>query len=266
MNDEGHRYAALAVPKKAIFSVLFMLRDQPSRGLPHDLAEQEDSDDFQACADRIQADLSAQNADQDAPAFAVFLKLGEGLLRLDFPPPQGLCLLVFTSMWRAADYINVRIPDLCDRAEFFASTARETPNVIRHFRQHAGISSIALDRCPRCDIFACLGAEAMESAEKLIQAWRISLATQFARRDLYWSYARSAARDDKPLTARDVALELVGHVTPVHAPTHFLLGKLAIRLQDRHLLREARSFLDFLGEPAAVQELTVLAKTQDWQF
>ena len=252
--------------KKPSFPSYSLLRDQPSRGLPHDLAEREDSDDFQAWADRIQADLSAQNADQDVPAFAVFLKLGEGLLRLDFPPPQGLCLLVFTSMWRAADYMHVQVPALRDKLEFFASTARETPNVIQHFRQHAKISSIALDRCPRCDIFACLDAEAMDTAEKLIQAWRISLATQFARRDLYWRYARSAARDDKPLTARDVALELVGHVTPVHAPTHFLLGKLAIRLQDRRLLREARSFLDFLGELAAVQEVTVLEKTKDWQF
>jgi hypothetical protein len=106
----------------------------------------------------------------------------------------------------------------------------------------------------------------MDKPDALIRAWKISLATQFARRDLYWQYARTAAREDMPLTARDVALELVGHVTPVHAPTHVLLGKLGIRLQDGGLLREARLFLDFLGATAAVQELEMLKKTKDWQF
>ena len=52
-----------------------------------------------------------------------------------------------------------------------------------------------------------------------------------------------AARRGQFLCARDVALELVGHVTVEDTRTHLLLGKLAIKLHDKQLLHEAKKFL-----------------------
>jgi len=42
-----------------------------------------------------------------------------------------------------------------------------------------------------------------------------------------------------------VALETVGHVNLEDPRPHLLLGQLAVKLRDRELLREAKSFLQF---------------------
>jgi hypothetical protein len=55
--------------------------------------------------------------------------------------------------------------------------------------------------------------------------------------------------------ARDVALQVVGHVTPDNPSTHLLLGQVAVALGDRTLLREARAFLTFLRKDAMLHRL-----------
>ena len=250
--------------KKKSFPTYSLLKEVPTRCIPEDLRQREEGDDFDAYADKIRADILADRTPDDTPHFAIFLKLGEGLLQLDLQ--EGRCLLVFTSAMRATDYVSVQAPDLADKLELFSSNARDAPNVIQHFREHADIRLLALDRCPRCDMFAALDAAAMDTADKLIHAWTISLGTMLARCELYRDYARAAAREGELLKARDVALELVGHVTPADGKTHFLLGKLALQLGDKQLRKEAQNFLEFLGQPAAIRELEVLAKSTDWQF
>jgi hypothetical protein len=250
--------------KKKSFPSYTLLKSEPSCGLPQGLSDQEDSDDFNGTVERIRADLLARSPSHDLENFAIFVKFGEGLLELQLP--EGKCLLVFSTMVRAADYISVQVPDIIDQLAFFSSTPRNAVQVIQHFRQHAGISLLALDRCPRCNIFATLNACSMDTPANLIGAWAISVSREIGRRDLYWNHARSLAREGKLLSARDLALEMVGHVTPADARTHLLLGKLAIRLKDRELYGEVRDFLEFLGEPGAVRELQTMEKTSAWQF
>jgi hypothetical protein len=84
---------------------------------------------------------------------------------------------------------------------------------------------------------------------------------EFARSSLYWEYARTAAKNGQFLRARDVALELVGHVTPEDPRSHLLLGKLAIQLRDKLLLREAKAFLAFSKAIGAIEELHTAEKT-----
>ena len=67
-----------------------------------------------------------------------------------------------------------------------------------------------------------------------------------ARADLYLKFALEAARDGELETARDIALQTVGHVTLEDGRSHFLLGQIAVALRDRRLLREAQAFLQFL--------------------
>lgn len=91
-------------------------------------------------------------------------------------------------------------------------------------------------------------------------------ATEMARRSLYWEYARSAARSGDFVRARDVALELVGHVTAEDSRSHLLLGKLALQLQDKLLLREAKEFLGVIKQDWAQEELRNTEKTRVLEF
>lgn len=250
--------------KKSSIPSYSLLDAEPCRGVPKGLSDREASSDFDATVERIRADLLSQPPDFDADNFAIFITFGDGLLQLQVP--EGRCLLVFSSRVRAADYIRVQVPDRADQLGFFVSTARNAANVIPHFREHAAIDAVALDRCPRCNIFACLDPDAMNKPENLIGAWAISISREIGRRDLYWSYARNLAREGELVQARNLALELIGHVTPHDVKTHLLIGKLAIRLNDRKLLREAKRYLEFLGAPRAATELHALERGTDWQF
>jgi hypothetical protein len=241
-----------------------LLRTAPSRGIPQELADQEASFDHQGWRDQIERDLVAQGCDEDQPSFLTFLKSGNGLLQLSLPEQQGGCLLAFSSPLRAADYASVTAPK--QTFQYFCSSPKQVVFVVNEFRERAGVKHIALDRCPRCEIITTLGAENFDSAAKVIQMHNIFKATEMARCGLYWTYARSAARGSEFLRARDVVLELVGHVTPEDPRSHLLLGKLAIQLKDRQLLREAREFLVVLKEDWAIKELEKAERTRVFEF
>jgi hypothetical protein len=241
-----------------------LLRAVPSRGLPQDLADQEASPDYHEWRDRIECDLVAQACDEDEPNFVTFLKSGDGLLQLRVPQLEGGCLLAFSTPLRAADYASVSAPE--QTFEYFCSSAKQVVYVVKEFREHGGISHVALDRCPRCNVFTTTKASEFDNAATVIQMWKIWKATETARSGLYWDYARSAARNGQFLRARDVALELVGHVTAEDPRSHLLLGKLAIQLHDNRLLREAKEFLAVLKQDWAIEELQNAEKTRVLEF
>jgi hypothetical protein len=241
-----------------------LLKAVPSRRLPQELADREASPDFNQWADRIESDLADQTPDEDAPSLVTFLKIGDGLLHLRLPQLEGGCLLAFSTPLRAADYASVGAPG--QRFAYFCSSAKQVVSVVTEFRERAGISHVALDRCPRCDVFTTIKASNFDSAARVIHWWKISKATEIARCGLYWDYARSAARNGQLLRARDVALELVGHVTAEDPRSHLLLGKLAIQLHDKQLLRDAKEFLAVLRQGWAIEELQNAKKTRVFEF
>jgi hypothetical protein len=236
----------------------------PSRGLPQELADRETSSDHQGWRDQIERDLLAQEFDEDQPSFLTFLKCGNCLLQMALPQVAGGCLLAFSTPLRAADYASVAAPK--QTFEYFCSSPKQVVFVINEFSERASVRHIALDRCPRCEVFTTLKAANFDSAAKVIQVRNIVKATEMARCGLYWAYARSAARGNEFLCARDVALELVGHVTPEDPRSHLLLGKLAIRLHDKQLLREAREFLAVLKQDWAIKELEIAGRTRVFEF
>src|SRR5260370_26488190 len=115
-----------------------------------------------------------------------------------------------------------------------------------HDIEAMGIKTLALDRCPRCSIFTNVGTSSLKTSDDLIGVWSIFKATQLVRGDLYFSYALESARGGRIEIARDVALETVGHVDLEDPRPHLLLGQVAVKLRDRELLRQAKSFLRFL--------------------
>jgi hypothetical protein len=145
-------------------------------------------------------------------------------------------------------------------AAFFAA------RIVKDVHERGGISHVALDRCPRCNVFTMIEASGFVSGAEVIRIWKIFKATETARCGLYWDYARSAARAGQLLRARDVALELVGHVTEEDPRSHLLLGKLAIQLHDKRLLREAKEFLAVSKQDWAIRELENVEKTRVLEF
>jgi hypothetical protein len=241
-----------------------LLRAVPSRGLPKELADREASSDHQGWRDQIERELVAQGCDEDEPSFFTFLKSGNGLLQMYLPQHEGGCLLAFSSPLRAADYANEAAPK--QTFEYFCSSPKQVVFVVNEFRERASVRHIALDRCPRCEVFTTFGASNLDSAANVIQMRNIFKATEMARCGLYWEYARSAARSREFLCARDVALELVGHVTPEDPRSHLLLGKVAIKLEDRQLLHEAKEFLAALKQDWAIKELETVERTRIFEF
>jgi len=61
-------------------------------------------------------------------------------------------------------------------------------------------------------------------------------------------------------------LELVGHVTAENPPSHLLLGKLAIHLHDKRLLRDAKDILAVLQQSWAIAELENAQRTRVFEF
>jgi hypothetical protein len=58
----------------------------------------------------------------------------------------------------------------------------------------------------------------------------------------------------------------VGHVTAENPRGHLLLGKLAIQLHDKRLLREAKGFLAALQQNWSIAELENAERTRVFEF
>jgi len=250
--------------RKDKFPSYSLLKAVPSRGLPQDLAAREESADYGQWRDRIESELFAQATNENAPGFATFLKSGNGLLQIRLPDSEKGCLLVFSTPVRATDYAGAAAPER--KFHLFCSSAEQVVPVVAEFRERAGIGHVALDRCPRCSMFTVLDASSLDSAARAVRAWKISKATQIARCRLYFDYAQAAARVGQFLVARDVALELVGHVTAEDPRVHLLLGKLAVQLQDKTLLREAKRFLILLKQIVTLNDLQETARMKSVRF
>jgi hypothetical protein len=246
--------------KKHDFPSYSLLEAVPSRCLPPDLVDRGNADPYQASRNRIESGLFAQTTDENSPGFATFLKADEGLLQMLLPELSGGCLLAFSSPMRAADYARVQVPD--KKFNYFCSSAAQVVSGIGQLREQAGIRHMALDRCPRCKVFTSVAASSLDTAAKVITVWKIAKATEIARCNLYLDYARAAAAAGQFLAARNVALEIIGHVTSEDPRPHLLLGKLAIQLGERQLLREAQSFLALLKQDAALIEIEAARKSK----
>jgi hypothetical protein len=222
------------------------LRSTPSRGLPPDLKEAEDSESYATRRENLQSELRKppRRPPDDEPLFMELLEAnGSGVVYITLPPEDGgRCLPVFSTPFRAFDYVQTLLPT-GPAVRYLRSSPLQLATML-HDIEAIGIKTVALDRCSRCSIFTTVGAPM--TSDDLIGLWAIFKGTQLVRGNLYFSYALEAARAGRIEIARDVALETVGHVDLEDPRPHLLLGQLAVKLKDQELLREARNFLRFL--------------------
>lgn len=230
------------------------LRAVPTRGLPPALAADEKSERFAEDRERIENELGTPGPPVSAPLFIELLGSKPGaFLTITLPDDGGRCLPVFSAPVRAGDYVRTLLPSGLS-VRYLSSSPLELIRMLRDV-ETAGIETLTLDRCPRCSIFNGIATASMKTPEDLVAIWCISKATELARCNLYHAFALQAARAGEIETAREVAFETIGHVTPEDPRLHLLLGQIAVRLRDRELLRQATAFLTFLKAERWEQKL-----------
>jgi hypothetical protein len=222
----------------------FALLSTPTRELPPDLAEAERSESFATSRENLERELRKppRRPPQDDPLFMELLEVnGRGVVTITLPDHSEQCLPVFTTPFRAFDYVQTLLAP-GPLVRYLSSSPVQLLQML-HDIEAMGIKTLALDRCPRCSIFTTFGTYSLKTSDELISLWCIFKATQLARGNLYFSYALEAARAGRIEIARDVALEIVGHVDLEDPRPHLLLGQLAVKLRDRKLLSEVKAFL-----------------------
>jgi serine/threonine protein kinase len=238
------------------------LNATPSRQLPADLQHQEHEAAFHERRDAIQALLldPLHRPPEDVPLFTTIWQTPTAFVTMTLPE-GGLGLPVFSSPIRAVDYQTVQL-NAATPNRFMLSTAAQLFEMLLGIRR-LSIADLALDRCPRCQVFTAFACESVKAPSDLIAVWALAKAFQGARLELYLHYAGEAIRSGRLDVAREVLLETVGHVTPEDPRPHMLLGHLALRLGDAVLLREAQAFLRFLHRDEDAQRLEQGGLTPD---
>jgi len=222
------------------------LRKTPTRGLPFDLKEQEASQEHHDRYDTIARSLCElpRRPEIESPFFVEILDIKrQSFLTINEPEAGSLCLPVFSTPFRAADYVRTLL-DSSRSFNYLCSSPRELVKLLQDLRE-PGIEKFVLDRCPRCNIFCAIRSASITTAAKAIDCWTVVKATELARLDLYLTHAQTSARTGKLYDSRDVLLETAAHVTFEDPRVHVLLGQVAVALHDWELLREARAFLQF---------------------
>ena len=77
---------------------------------------------------------------------------------------------------------------------------------------------------------------------------------------LYLRYARDLAQDGQLKVAREITLETVGHVSMEDPEPHFLLGQIAIAMEDQVLLHEAKNYLQYFKHSTWERKLDEIVK------
>lgn len=232
------------------------LRAVPTRDLPSDLVQMEAGEVFAARYDVIARDLrTSPDQPRDGAPLFTSLVLEQGRAAVTFPLPDdgGHCLPVFSTPFRAADYAQTLLTSMSS-VQYLASTASQLLGMV-HDLETVGISALAVDRCPRCPIFSSVKTASLKAARDLLELWAIHKTTELSRMQLYFDYALRSARAGHLETAREVALETVGHVSLENPRLHLLLGQIAVGLSDRTLLREAKAFLVYFKHESCDRSL-----------
>jgi hypothetical protein len=222
------------------------LDDRPDWPAPADLRQAEEQAWQAHHQDTMEAllDASRRPAAQ-APQFVTLMSPGgDGLLTLPIGGDDaGRCALVFTTGWRAGDYAAV----VCGRPEaagYLASGPAELARMAADV-EASGVVALALDRCPRCSAFAAVGVADLRTADAVVRWWALCKATELLRVEAWLHYVRGLARAGDLSAAREVALQMTAHVVGDDPRVHFLLGQIAIALQDRRTVEDARAVLRY---------------------
>ena len=143
-------------------------REMPSRGVPSGSSEQEANAAFSARCDSIQSWLceSPRRPQIESPLFVeILMDNSQSVLTIERTKGSH-CMPVFTSPFRAADYVRTLLASGSPVA-YLSSSPRELLAMFRDLRQ-VGIDEFTLDRCPRCEAFCAISTASMTTTDDVI--------------------------------------------------------------------------------------------------
>ena len=224
-----------------------VLKANPSRGLPTELQQKEESAFFSARRELLEKNLldGDERPSVETPLFTTLVDSNRNFVVVNLPDDGAQCIPVFSTPFRAADYYRALL-NRGPRLQYLCSNSIQLLQMVRAFEE-SGIDWITIDRCPRCTVFSAIGNSSIKAPEDAVVLWGSHKAGELARAELYFAFAQQAARAGKLELAQDVAVEAVGHVTMEDPRLHLLLGEIAIARGDRRLLGEAKAFLEYFG-------------------
>jgi hypothetical protein len=233
------------------FPLYAQLKMTPRRGLPADLVKMEQTPEHHTRRDAFEMELSTSSLlpAPDAPALTIFVTGGPNLLSIPVKDHDNVsCIPLFTERWRALDFARTRYANRTD-VSFAVLSAAGFVSMLREVEK-SGSFVFAIDCCPRCDELTLYETALADEPDYLIRMIAVHKSNELARRHLYYHYALKKAMMGHHAMAREVLLEMVGHVTMADPDTHLLLGQLGVALGDAELVREAHEHLRFFGSGA----------------
>jgi hypothetical protein len=243
------------------------LRSIPLSEIAPDLEEEERSQAYTSQRNEIESALLAppRRPSEDSPLFTTLVATDKpSVITINLPDRDEKCVPIFSTSVRAADYVDVCLSK-GPNVRYLVSSSVGLLGLLGDLRT-AGIQIMALDRCPRCSMFTSINTTSLKNADDLIKWWSIVKATEFARLDLYMSYALRKAQSGLFEIARQVAFETVVHVSPEDPRPHLLLGQLAAIAGDRSTFGEVKAFLRFLKLDAWERKLDEDARSGSRTF
>ncbi len=108
----------------------------------------------------ISLEPAASRPLDDEPLFVELLEeKGSGVVTIALPNHGGQCLPVFSTPFRAFDYVQTLLasgPSL----RYLSSSPPQLIQML-HDIEAIGIKTLALDRCPRCSVFTNVGTSSL---------------------------------------------------------------------------------------------------------
>ena len=220
------------------------LRERPSRGVSETLRHQENTARHRARVDAIERSLLENRPPADAPLFTALAASPTAMVSISLPR-GGMALALFSDPVRAADYCDVLLGGSAVPGTATLSALGLLQFMRSNHRAFGG--QLSLDRCPRCEVFGVSTIGASSTVDSVLTLWAVTKAQERARLELYLEHATVAANAGDWLQVKDIALETIGHVSPVDPRLHTLVGRAAHDLGDQPLFDEAKQFLLFLA-------------------
>ena len=252
--------------KQLAFPMYTRLLQVPTQPLPPALHEREQHSDQGEKREEIQQRLLSQlqQSPPDAPLLTGLLMPNAGVVTIPLPEKGEHCLPIFSSPHRATDYVQMLLPE-ASRVSYLASNAGQFLQMLRDLEQ-VGITNIAVDRCPRCEVFTAIATQSLQSLADVHFILATSLATALHRANLYLAYAVEEVQQGRYDEALLVALETVGHVTVEDWRVHLLIAMLALARKDQRLLQEAKTLLSHFWAKEALENLAQMERTGTLDF
>jgi hypothetical protein len=220
----------------------------PSLLIPTIIEEFIASEPFETERARVLAQLreEVQAGTRSEPEFCALVPGdSDGFVLREDAQGEGMCLLLFTTAVRAADYAQVQDP-FGGHYRYYVASASTMADLAQELAEDGSADSYAINWCPRCEIaLAMTSSDDSDEADCLAEIWCIDEASRRVRVDVSLEFASFMAEDHDLEGARDVLLEALGHTTLEDPRLHYFLGVIAIGLGDAQLLDETRAFLRF---------------------